>query len=138
MVLGFALAGCVHTGFTRTTAMVVRARAPGCYLDLVSPGPPRKPYVELGQIATDSRSPRVLYGLGENNVSDLRRMMNQACAIGAHGLMYLSVNSHHTGLAKGWDSTTGTAVAFVYVDRSGRPLPPPAPGRGAPVWAAPP
>ncbi len=118
-------AGCVHTRFTRTTGLVVPARAPGCHLDMTFRGPPPRPYVVLGQVATDSTT-RSLLVIDENEVAAVRRLMEQACAVGAHGLMDVATDSQHVWTGKGyWNTTIGAAVAFVYVDASGRPLPPP-------------
>jgi hypothetical protein len=105
--------------------MVVAARPPDCYLDVVFQGEPTRPYVALGAVATDSTGPQ-LFTIGENNVVAVRRVVEQACALGAHGLMNLAANTQYVPVGKGnWKSTTASAVAFVYVDASGRPLPPP-------------
>jgi hypothetical protein len=133
IVLGCLGAGCVHTGFARTTALVVPARSPDCHLDMFffSEGPPPVPYAVLGAVATVSTKPR-LFAIGENTVVAVRRMMEQACVVGAHGLMNVAAQSELIRVRKGYRKTTmGSAVAFVYVDPSGRPLPPPATdGRG--------
>jgi hypothetical protein len=52
-------------------------------------------------------------------------MIQQACVAGAHGLMYVTVETQRPWGAKGWKSTQAAAVAFAYVDASGRVLPPP-------------
>jgi hypothetical protein len=132
MVLGSAAGGCVHTGFASSTAVVVPARSPDCHLDVFFQGPPPYPYAVLGAVATVSTKPR-LFAIGENTGVAVRRMMEQACAVGAHGLMNVAANSELIRVRKGYRwNTTGSAVAFVYVDPSGRPLAPPVlDGRGA-------
>jgi hypothetical protein len=128
-LLAFAASGCAHTGFDRTTSMAVPARSPDCHLDMYFQGPPPYPYVVIGAVATVSTKPRLL-AVGENTVVAIRRMREQACAVGAHGLMSVAANSELIRVRKGYrKSTTGSAVAFIYVDASGRPLPPPAVGR---------
>jgi hypothetical protein len=123
LVLGLAVAGCVHTGFTRTSGIVLPARSPDCYLDVLQ-GPPPYPYVVFGEVTTHSTAPTLL-AIGDNNVSAIRRLTEQACTVGAHGLMAVSVDSRRVRVGKGyWSSTTWGAMTFVYVDPSGRPLPP--------------
>jgi hypothetical protein len=125
-LLAFAASGCAHTGFDRTTSMVVPGRSPDCHLDMYFQGPPPYPYVVIGAVATVSTKPRLL-AIGENTLVAIRRMREQACAVGAHGLMSVAANSELIRVRKGhWKSTTGGAVAFVYVDAFGRPLPAPA------------
>jgi hypothetical protein len=132
IVLGCAAAGCVHTGFAGTTAVVVPARSPDCHLDVFFEGAPPAPYAVLGGVATVSTKPR-LFAIGESSVVAVRRLMEQACAVGAHGLMNVAAQSELVRVRKGYrQSTTGSAVAFVYVDPSGRPLPPPAASAGRP------
>lgn len=47
------------------------------------------------------------------------------CLVGAHGLMQVGANSQGSWTSNGYSkSTSGGAVAFVYVDPTGRPLPP--------------
>ena len=134
MALGWAAAGCVHSGFMKTTDLVVPARPPDCHLDVSFQGeaPPLSPYVALGSVWTNSMAPE-LFVVGENNVVAMRRMLEQACTVGAHGVMNAAANSQLVRVGKGhWKSTTGSAVAFVYVDASGRPLqPPPPPSSGS-------
>lgn len=146
MVMGFAAAGCVHTGFTPTTGLALPARPPDCYLDMIFQGRPAYPYIVLGQINTDSTAPG-LFALGESNDVAIQRMKEEACAVGAHGMMNVGANSQGVWTGNGYSkSTSGGAVAFVYVDPAGRPLPPPNAPRviiqpGAypnPVAAAPP
>jgi hypothetical protein len=92
----------------------------------LSEGPPPSPYAVVGAVATVSTKPR-LFAIGENTDVAVRRIMEQACAIGAHGLMNVVATSELVRVRKGYRwSTTGSAVAFIYVDPSGRPLPPPA------------
>jgi len=125
MVMGFAAAGCVHTGFTPTTGLALAARPSNCYLDMIFQGRPAYPYIVLGQINTDSTAPG-LFALGESNDVAIQRMKEQACAVGAHGLMNVGANSQGTWTGNGYSkSTSGGSVAFVYVDPAGRPLPPP-------------
>lgn len=124
-VIGFAASGCVHTAFTPTTRLALAARPPDCYLDLILQGRPPFPYVVLGQITTDSTAPG-LFALGESNDVAIKRMTKQACAVGAHGLLNVGANSQGVWTGNGYSkSTTGGAVAFIYVDPAGRPLPPP-------------
>jgi hypothetical protein len=125
MVMGCAVAGCVHTGFTATTSMVVPARAPTCYLDVFFQEQPPYPYVVLGPVGTSSAAPE-MFALGENDIVTMRRMMEQACAVGAHGLLHAGESTQFVRMGKGyWKRTSGSAIAFVYVDAYGRPLPPP-------------
>lgn len=124
-VLGFAAAGCVHTGFTPTTGLALPGRPPNCYLDMIFQGRPAYPYVVLGQVTTDSTAPG-LFALGESNDVAIQRMKEQACAVGAHGLMNVGANSQGVWTGDGYSkSTSGGAVAFIYVDPSGQPLAPP-------------
>ena len=124
-VMAFAPFGCVHTAFTPTTRLALAARPPDCYLDVIVEGRPPFPYVVLGQISTDSTAPG-LFALGESNDVAIRRMKEQACAVGAHGLLNVGANSQGVWTGNGYSkSTTGGAVAFIYVDPAGRPLPPP-------------
>lgn len=125
MVVGFAAAGCVHTGFTPTTGLALPARPPNCYLDMIFQGRPAYPYVVLGQVTTDSTAPG-LFALGESNDVAIQRMKEQACAVGAHGMMNVGANSQGVWTGDGYSkSTSGGAVAFIYVDPSGQPLAPP-------------
>ncbi|HXT95392.1 MAG TPA: hypothetical protein VN853_03780 [Polyangia bacterium] len=125
MVMGFATAGCVHTGFTPTTGLALPARPPNCYLDLIFQGRPAYPYVVLGQVTTDSTAPG-LFALGESNDVAIQRMKEEACAVGAHGMMNVGANSQGVWDGNGYSkSTSGGAVAFIYVDPSGQPLAPP-------------
>jgi hypothetical protein len=78
----------------------------------------------LGPVQTASSSPQVFYGLGDSNAEPIQRMIDQACVAGAHGLMSVNVETYRPPV-KGWKSTKASAVAFVYVDASGRVLPPP-------------
>jgi hypothetical protein len=88
-------------------------------LDVVFDGPPPSRYVVVGDIWTNWTAPRPL-ALGDSDVATMRRLTEQACAIGAHGLMNVLV-IRRTPRARGWKSTVGTGVAFVYVNDSGRP-----------------
>src|SRR5215831_9396573 len=127
VVLGWAAAGCVQTTFTRMTALEVPARPADCHLDVVWERPPPYRYVELGLVTTDTTSPH-LFAAGENEIVSMRRVMEQACTAGAHGLMNVTAQTRLVPVGKGtWKEITGSAVAFVYVDASGRPLSPPGP-----------
>ena len=121
---GLAVAGCVHTDLTKTTGMVIPARSSDCHLEIVFNGPPKRPYVVVAPVWTASSSPQVLYGLRDNNAYPIQQMIDQACVAGAHGLMSVVVETYRPP-GKGWRSTKASAVAFVYVDGSGRVLPPP-------------
>lgn len=117
-------AGCVHGAFTKAAAIEVPSRAPTCGLDVVFEGPPPHPYVVLGDIWANWTAPG-LFALGNGDVITMRRTTEQACAMGAHGLMNVVVIDRRS-LGRGhWRSTAVTTVAFVYVDESGRPLPAP-------------
>jgi hypothetical protein len=126
IVLGVALsAGCVHNGFTPATAMRLPPRPEGCYLDMIFQGEPPYPYVVLGRVTTDSTAPG-LFALGENNDAAMGRLQAEACEVGAHGLMQAGAASQGVWTGNGYSrSTTGAAVAFVYVDDAGRPQAPP-------------
>lgn len=150
VLMGCAAGGCAHTGFVKTTDAVVPARSPGCHLDMVFQGLPPYRYAVLGEVSTYSTAPGGLFGLGENEVAAIRRMQEEACVAGAHGLMSVVATSHRPWPRKGMWSTTGAAMAFIYVDAFGRPLPPPGPrvliqpgvyaaavGPGTPAAAAP-
>lgn len=118
-------AGCVHNGFTPATNMQLASRPTGCYLDMVFDGTPPFPYVVIGRVSTDSTAPG-LFALGETNDAAMARLQSQACVVGAHGLMHAGAASAGSWTSDGYSrSTTGSAVAFVYVDAAGRPLPPP-------------
>lgn len=127
LLLGVAAntAACVHTGFTPTTGLALPARPPNCYLDQIFQGIPPYPYIVIGKISTDSTAGG-LFAIGEDNNKAIKRMREQACQVGAHGLLNMDANSHGSWTSDGYSkSTTGGAVAFVYVDQAGRPLPPP-------------
>jgi hypothetical protein len=124
-LFAFASGACVHTGFTPTTGMNLPPRQETCYLDMIFQGVPPYPYVVIGQISTDSTAPG-LFALGESNDVAVQRMKEQACLVGAHGLLQVGANSQGTWTGNGYSkSTSGGAVAFIYVDPAGRPLPPP-------------
>ncbi len=130
VLTGLAVAGCIHTNFTRTdftrtAAVVPPSRSPDCHLEIAFSGPPRRPYVVLGQVWTDSSAPQILYGRFDTNAAPIQRLIQRACVAGAHGLMSVVVETHGPWLPKGWKSTRAAAVAFVYVDASGRLLPAP-------------
>jgi hypothetical protein len=116
---------CVHTNFTPTTGLQLAQRPENCYLDVILQGQPPYPHVVIGQVSTDSTAPG-LFALGENNSVAMERIKEEACRVGAHGLLKMEANSHGVWTNNGYSkSTTGGAVAFIYVDPSGRPLPPP-------------
>jgi hypothetical protein len=121
-LFAFASGACVHTGFTPTTGLALQARPGNCYLDMIFQGVPPYPYVVIGQISTDSTAPG-LFALGESNDVAVERMKEQACLVGAHGLLQVGANSQGSWTGNGYSkSTSGGAVAFVYVDPQGRPL----------------
>jgi hypothetical protein len=125
LVLGLGGLGCVHTGFTPTTGIQLAQREPNCYLDMIFQGPPPYAHLIIGQVTTDSTAPG-LFALGESNDVAVQRMKEQACLVGAHGLMQVGANSQGSWNNNGYSkSTSGGAVAFIYVDPYGRPLPPP-------------
>lgn len=118
-------AGCVHSGFQATTTMALAPRPEGCYLDVILDGVPPFAYVVIGRVTTDSTAPG-LWGLSENSQVAMERMQEEACRAGAHGILQPNAQSQGSWTKDGYSrSTTGAAVAFVYVDPSGRPLPPP-------------
>lgn len=121
---GLAVAGCLHTDFTNKTDMVLAARPSDCHVEIVFDGPPKRPYVVLGPVWTSSSSPQLLYGLRDSDAEPIQRLIDQACLAGAHGLMSVAVHTDRP-IGKGWRHTNASAVAFVYVDPSGRVLPPP-------------
>src|SRR6516162_2673112 len=92
LVMGFAAAGCVHSGFARMAAVEVPARSPGCRLDVVFEGPPPAPYLELGEVISETTVPAA-FAIGQNDAVTMRRVMAQACAIGAHGLMNIAAST---------------------------------------------
>jgi hypothetical protein len=126
LVVGVALAGCIHSGFTPTTGLELPPRPEGCYLDLIFQGPPPYAYVVIGQVHTESTAPGV-FALGENNEVAVERLKAEACRQGAHGIMQVGAASQGIYTRQGGysKSTSGDAVAFIYVDSTGRPLPPP-------------
>lgn len=104
--------------------MVIPARPPDCYLEIIFQGQPAYAYAVLGRVWTDSSSPS-MFAIGDNGVAAIRRMREKACAIGADGLMTVTANSQRVWAGKGsWKTTTAAAVAFIYVDANGRRLPP--------------
>jgi hypothetical protein len=121
--------GCVQTAFVPTTTLRLPSRPEGCYLDVILHGEPPYPYVVIGSVTTDSTAPG-LFAIGEGNEIAIERMQSQACRVGAHGLLQIDSQSHGVWTKDGYSkSTTGAAVAFVYVDEAGRPLPPPSASR---------
>lgn len=128
MALGLAIAlgsGCVHNAFTPATARKLPPRPEDCYLDLVFHGEPPAPYVVLGSLTTESDAPG-LFALGEGNEAALTRLREEACRVGAHGLLQAHAQSQGVWTRDAYSkSTSGSAVAFIYVDPAGAPLPPP-------------
>ena len=126
VLLGIALGtGCVHNAFTPATTMKLAARPAGCYLDLILHGEPPFPYVVIGHVSTESTAGG-WFAIGENNEVAMERLQDEACSAGAHGLIQPDSQAQGVWTQNGYSkSTTGTAVAFVYVDPSGRALPPP-------------
>jgi hypothetical protein len=120
---GLSGTGCVHTSVTRTTAIAVPARSADCRLYVVFQGPPSRPYLVLGQVTTDSERPAMFAFGAANDIATMRRLEEQACAAGAHGLMSVIMRSELRWAGRGrWMSNMGGALAFVYVDAAGRPL----------------
>src|ERR1043165_1152788 len=117
LAAGVALgSACVNSAFTPATTMKLSERPEGCYLDMIFHGVPPFPYVVIGRVTTDSTAPGV-WALGEDNEAAMERLKAEACSVGAHGLLQVEAQSEgswtHNGYSK---STTGAAVAFVYVD----------------------
>ena len=116
--------GCVHTGFVPTSDMRPPTRLEHCALDVILDGRPARAYVVIGRVSVDGTAPG-LFALREHQDAVLRRLKAKACAEGAH--VIFDVNAETSGT---WDeggfsrSTTGSAVAAVYVDEHGNPLPP--------------
>lgn len=127
LLASWALSGCVHTGFVPTSDLLPPPRPEHCALDVVLDGRPVQPYVVIGRVSVDSTAPS-LFALGESQTAVLRRLEAKACAVGAH--VIFDVNAATSGK---WDddgfsrSSTGSALAAVYVDENGYPLPPPGP-----------
>jgi len=118
-------AGCVHNAFTPSTTMRFAPRPDGCYVDLIFLGEPPGPYVVIGRVSTESTA-QGLFAIGENNEAAMERLKEEACRAGAHGLLQADTQAEGSWTKNGYSkSTTGAAVAFVYVDPYGRPLPPP-------------
>jgi hypothetical protein len=114
-----------HTGFTPTTGWVLPARPETCYLDLIFQGSPPYPYVIIGQVSMDSNRPMFFQPGGPQGIA-IERMKRQACLQGAHGLLAPSTQGGTSPYGNNQGNrTTASAVAFVYVDPAGRPLPPP-------------
>ena len=126
LIIEIALgAACVNSAFTPSTTLRLQARPEGCYLDMIFQGAPPFPYVVIGRVTTDSSAPG-LFALGENNEAAVQRLQDEACRVGAHGLLQLGAASQGSWTNGGYSrSTTGAAVAFVYVDAQGRPQGPP-------------
>lgn len=126
LVVGAALGtGCVSNAFTPSTTMKLAVRPEGCYLDVIFDGVPPYAYVVIGRVTTESTAPG-LFAIGEDNDAALARMKDEACHAGAHGLLHVGSSSQGVWTGDGYSkSTTGAAVAFVYVDDAGHPLPPP-------------
>jgi hypothetical protein len=123
LLLSSALAGCVHTTFAATTTAKVPARAPNCPLEMVFDGRPRHPYLVLGSVGTDATERTLWFTRSQGDGRAVERLMATACASGADGLMSIVVAGQNGwGLAPRWRTTEASAVAFVYVDASGRPL----------------
>jgi hypothetical protein len=127
LLASWTLSGCVHTGFMPTSDVRLPTRPEHCALDVILDGRPTQPYVVIGRVSVDSTAPG-LFALGEKQSAVLRRLEAKACAVGAH--VIFDVNAATSGK---WDddgfsrSTTGSALAAVYVDEDGHPLPPPGP-----------
>jgi hypothetical protein len=121
----------VNTGFTPTTTFDLPPRAQNCSLDLVAvEQTPSRAIVPIWPVTTHTD------GAGQDRDMAVIRLKERACMSGAHGLMQITAQTRaewcdgtYTSVAEGW------AMAFVYVDAFGRPLP--APGDG-PVAVAPP
>jgi len=123
----------VDTGFTPTTSFNLPPRAQNCSLDLLAVGQtPSRAIVPIGPVTTHTE------GAGEDRDMAVIRLKERACMSGAHGLMQISAQTRsdwcdgtYTLIAEGW------AMAFVYVDAFGRPLPPGAAPVAVAVPAAP-
>ena len=109
----------VNTGFTPTTSFDLPPRAQNCSLDLLAVGQtPSRAIVPIGPVTTHTE------GAGEDRDMAVIRLKERACMSGAHGLMQITAQTRsdwcdgtYTLIAEGW------AMAFVYVDAFGRPLP---------------
>jgi hypothetical protein len=121
-----ALAGCIHTGFVRTSPIRTRPRPANCYLDIILDGTtPPFPYVTIGRVSTDGTAPGV-FALVETEDEALDRMREEACLAGGHFLMSSQTGSQGQWTPDGFSrSTRGTAVVGIYVQPDGTPLPPP-------------
>lgn len=116
---------CVHKNFTPTGALSMPPRPDNCYLDIILDGKPEFAYVVIGRVSTDATSGGV-FAWGENESDAVRRLKEAACDAGAHILFGMETGSQGQWNDDGFSKATrGTAVAAVYVDPQGRPLPPP-------------
>ena len=117
--------GCVHTGFVPTSNMGPPMRPEHCALDVVLDGRPAQAYVVIGRVSVDSTAPSV-FALREHQDAVLRRLKAKACAEGAHAIFNVSAETSGRWDDDGFSrSTTGSALAAVYVDEDGNLLPPP-------------
>jgi len=120
--------GCVHTGFVSTSDLRPPTRPEHCALDVVLDGRRARPYVVIGRVSADSTAPG-LFALGENQDAVMRRLEAKACAEGAHVIFNVRAATSgswgHHGFSR---STTGSALAAVYVDEDGYSLAPRRPG----------
>jgi hypothetical protein len=125
--LSLVLTGCTSTStsFTPTAGLSLPPRPADCYLDIIDTGSPPFAYVVIGRVATDSTSGG-LVALGETNERTVERMRKRACRAGAHGLLQVSSNTQGHFTDRSFSkSSSGGAVAFIYVDANGQALPPP-------------
>jgi hypothetical protein len=123
----WASLGCVHTGFVPTSDWRPPARPEHCALDVILDGRPDRPYLVIGRVSADSTAPG-LFALRENQEAALRRLKVKACEEGAHVIFEVNAAAGGQWNDDGFSrSTTAWALAAVYVDQGGYPLPPPGP-----------
>jgi hypothetical protein len=123
----WSLPGCAYTGFFSTSDLRPPARPEDCALDVVLDGRPRQPYVVIGRVSADSAAPG-LFGLGETQEAVVGRIKAKACTVGAHVIFAVTAATNGRMSDDGYStSTTGSALAAVYVDENGHPMPPPKP-----------
>jgi hypothetical protein len=121
----WASLGCVHTGFVPTSNISPPARPEHCALDVILDGRPDRQYLVIGRVSADGTAPS-LFALRENQEAALRRLKAKACAEGAHVIFDVDATSSGQWNDDGFSrSTTASALAAVYVDQEGYPLPPP-------------
>src|SRR5262249_45024015 len=101
LALALLGAACVNTSFMPTTTLALPARAENCHLDIILDGLPPAPYAVIGRISTDSTAPG-MFALGESNQAATDRLREEACRVGAHGLLNVGTASQGTWTNNGY------------------------------------